>query len=202
MNPSPSSAARIAPTRPSIMSEGAITSAPARAWLSDCSHQNGDGFVVEDGLALHHAVVAVAGVGVERDICDQADVGNFLLDRAADAADQIFGIERLRAVEVAQVGIGKGKKRDRRDRQFRRAARGGDRLVDRKALDLRHGAHWRADILAFDEKDRPDQVVGGQDVLAHQPSRPLGLAVAAGPVGKAEGKAEGGAFGVGHHFVP
>ncbi len=32
--PSPSSSARIAPTRPSIMSEGATTSAPARAWLT------------------------------------------------------------------------------------------------------------------------------------------------------------------------
>ena len=31
-NPSPSSARRIAPTRPSIMSEGATASAPARAW--------------------------------------------------------------------------------------------------------------------------------------------------------------------------
>ena len=34
--PRESRASRIAPTRPSIMSEGTVTSAPARAWLSDC----------------------------------------------------------------------------------------------------------------------------------------------------------------------
>ena len=35
--PSRSSAWRIAPTRPSIMSEGATMSAPAAAWTSACS---------------------------------------------------------------------------------------------------------------------------------------------------------------------
>lgn len=36
VNPSESRASRMAPTRPSIMSEGATTSAPARAWHTTC----------------------------------------------------------------------------------------------------------------------------------------------------------------------
>ena len=33
--------------------------------------------------------------------------------------------------------------------------------------------------VAVDQEQRPDQVVGGEHVLAHQPPRPFGLAVAA-----------------------
>jgi hypothetical protein len=36
-SPRASSAARIAATRPSIMSEGAMTSMPASAWMTDCA---------------------------------------------------------------------------------------------------------------------------------------------------------------------
>ena len=46
--------------------------------------------------------MAVAGVGIERDVAQHADVGHLLLDRADGAADQIVGIERLAAVVVAQ----------------------------------------------------------------------------------------------------
>jgi hypothetical protein len=41
------------------MSEGAITSAPASASASACPTRICDAGVVEDALALHHAVMAV-----------------------------------------------------------------------------------------------------------------------------------------------
>src|SRR3954452_21247456 len=42
--------------------------------------------------------------------------------------------------------------------------------------------------MALDEKQRPDQIVCGENVLPHQPSRPLGLAVAPGPDREVEGR--------------
>ena len=82
-NPPASSAWRIAPTRPSIMSDGAMMSQPAFACTSACLHQQLDRLVVEDDLAVHHPVVAVARIGVERDVGDEPDLRHRGLDRAA-----------------------------------------------------------------------------------------------------------------------
>ena len=68
--------------------------------------------VVEDGLAAQQPVVAVAGVGVERDIGDDADVRHGRLDRAHRAADQIVRVQRLRSGLVAQGAVGVGEQRD------------------------------------------------------------------------------------------
>ena len=62
------------------------------------ARENLDRLVVEDGeLArsglAHEPVVAVAGVGVERDVGDEAKLGKLALDRAAGAADEIVLVE-------------------------------------------------------------------------------------------------------------
>ena len=98
--------ARIAPTRPSIMSDGAMMSQPASACTSACLHQHGDGLVVEDGAVAHQAVVAVAGVGIERHVAQHADLRHRLLDGADRLADQIVGVERLAAV-ARRAGSGR-----------------------------------------------------------------------------------------------
>ena len=67
-----------------------MTSAPARAWLSDCLDQRRDRLIVEDLVAAEKAVVAVARIGVERDVGDEPDLGEFLLDGAAGAADEVL----------------------------------------------------------------------------------------------------------------
>ena len=77
-------------------------------------HQQLDGFVIEDHAVAQQAVMAVAGIGIERDVAENADVGHFFLDRADGAADEIVRIERLAAVVVAQTRIGIGKERDAR----------------------------------------------------------------------------------------
>ena len=59
--------------------------------------QERDGLVVEDALALHHAVMAVAGIGVEGDVGDDADLRHGLLDLAHGAADQVAAVQRLGA---------------------------------------------------------------------------------------------------------
>jgi hypothetical protein len=53
--------------------------------------------------------MAVTGIGVERDVAEDADLGNFILDRTYRAANQIVRIERFRAGVVAPAGLGIGK---------------------------------------------------------------------------------------------
>ena len=80
--------------------------------------------------------------------------------------------------------VGIGKQRDAGDVELGRAFGVAHRLVDRKPLDARHGGDRRARSRPIDQEQRPDQVVGGEHVLAHQPPRPFGLAVAARPNGE------------------
>ena len=107
--------------------------------------QDGHGLVIEDGFAVHHAVMAVAGVRVERDIGDHADLRDRGLDRANGAADQIGVVQRFRAIGVAQLRLGVGKKRPRPEfpvrRPFaRRRRRGRSTAVRRPAWRL---SAWR-----------------------------------------------------------
>ena len=81
----------MAPMRPSIMSEGAMMSQPASACTSAWRTSACERLVVEDLAAAHQAVVAVAGVGVERHVEQHADVEPGLADGAGGAADQIVG---------------------------------------------------------------------------------------------------------------
>ena len=85
------------------MSDGAMMSQPASACTSACLHQHLDRLVVDDVAVAHQAVMAVAGVGVERDIAQDADLRHRLLDRADGAADEIVRVERFGAVVVAQA---------------------------------------------------------------------------------------------------
>ena len=96
--PASSSASRIAATRPSIMSDGATMSAPASAWTSAWSTSTFDRVVVDDVAGLvDEPVVAVRGVGIERDVGQDADLRHRVLDRLDRAADEIVGVERLLA---------------------------------------------------------------------------------------------------------
>ena len=67
-------------------------------------HQHRDRLVVDDLVAAHQAVMAVAGVGIERDVAQDADVGQFLLDRADRLADEVVGVERFAAVSSRSFG--------------------------------------------------------------------------------------------------
>ena len=80
----------MAPTRPSIMSDGAMMSQPASRLHQRLLDQHRDGFVVEDdAVVAQQAVMAVAGVGIERHVAQDADLRHFLLDGADGPADQI-----------------------------------------------------------------------------------------------------------------
>ena len=48
--------------------------------------------------------MAVAGVRVERDVGDEAELGKLALDRAAGAADEVAFVEGLAALRVLECG--------------------------------------------------------------------------------------------------
>ena len=155
-----------------------MMSQPASACTSGLPHQGRQRLVVDDLAAAHQAVVAVAGVGIERHVEQHADVEAGLADGARGPADEVVGIVRLAAVVGAQLRVGVGKQRHGRNAQRDGLLGCGHREVDAQAIDARHGRHRHALVAALDDEDRPDQIGGRQRVLGHQPSRPAGLAVA------------------------
>ena len=68
-----------------------------------------DRLVVGDLVANQQAVVAVAGVGIERDVEDDADVELSFFDGARGAADQVVGVEGFAGIVRAELGFGVGK---------------------------------------------------------------------------------------------
>ena len=149
-------------------------------------HQHLDRLVVDDRAVAQQPVMAVAGIGIERDVAEDADLRHLLLDRADGAADQVVRIERFAAVLVAPLGIGIGKQRDAGDGKLGGPLGVPHRLIDREPLDARHRRHRDARLRPVDQEQRPDQIVRGQDVLAHHAPRPLGLPVAARAGGEVE----------------
>ena len=167
-----------------------MTSAPARAWLSDWRTSAATDLVVEDAevvaVLADQPVVAVAGIGVERDVGDEADLRELLLDRAAGAANEIALVVGLSAVLVLQMRLGVGEEGDRRNVELYGALGLPHRLIDAEPIDARHRRDRSAHPLALDQEQGPDEIVGRQHPLADQAARPLRLAVAAGPVGEVE----------------
>ncbi len=118
-------------------------------------------------------VMAVARVGIERHVADDADLRHLLLDGTHGAADEIAGIERLARAVVAQRSVGIGKQSDGRKPECRRLFRRLDGEVDRQPLHPRHGGNGGARPRPFDKEDRPDQIVNRERAFAHEPPRPV-----------------------------
>ena len=107
-----------------------------------------------------------------------------MLDGTDGAAHQIVRVECFRSALVTLLVFGIRKQRKARDRELCRALRGTNRFVDRESLDAGHGGDGGAYSFALDQEQRPDQVVGGKNMLAHQSSGPFGAAVTARPNGE------------------
>ena len=161
-----------------------MISAPASAWTRACLTRISTVSSLTMTPSRKQPVMAVAGIGIERDIAEDADLRHRLLDRADGAADEIVGIERLGSVLVAQLRVGIGKQREAGDVELGGALGRPHRLLDREPLDARHRGDRRAGVVGHEQ--RPDQVVHRQHVLAQQAPRPFGLAVAARADGEVE----------------
>src|SRR5262249_10659807 len=151
-------------------------------------HENFDGLVVEYDAVAQEAVMAMAGVGIERDVAKNTDLRHCLFDGSYCLTYQIVRLERLPPVSVTRFRFGIRKERETRNRE-----RGGTLglahgFVDREPLAPGHGIDGRACVRAVDQEQRPDQIMRTQIVLAHQPPRPLRLAIAARPFGELETK--------------
>ena len=163
-----------------------MMSQPASACTSACLTSTATVSSLRISPSRMQAVMAVAGEGIERDVGQEADLRHFLLDGAHGAADQIVRVERFAAGLVAQVRVGIGKQREAGDGQLGGAFGLAHRLVDRQPLDAGHRGHWRARVVAVHDEQRPDQVVGGELVLAHHAARPFAAPVAAQADGEIE----------------
>ena len=82
--------------------------------------------------------MAVAGIGIERHVAEDADLRHLLLDGADGAADEVVRIERFRADVVALAWVGIGKEREAGDGELGRPLRRAHGLIDRQTLDVRH----------------------------------------------------------------
>ena len=124
--------------RPSIMSEGASTSAPASACTSACLTSAALRLVVDDLVADQQAVVSVACVGIERDVENDAEVEPGVFDGARRAADQVVGLKASRASSERFSGSVNGKQCDRGDAEFGRILRASTMRSMLQPLDARH----------------------------------------------------------------
>ena len=72
--------------------------------MSEGATMNADGVVIDDvALGVDEAVVAVGGIGIERDVGQHPDLRDRVLDRLDRAADQVVGVERFLGALGAQV---------------------------------------------------------------------------------------------------
>src|SRR5262249_47795192 len=106
--------------------------------------------------------MAMARIGIERDIGDKAEIWRLVLDRAASAADKIFWIERLAGLLIPQARRGKGKQRQRRNAKFGRLGGRARGKINGQPLDAWHGRHGLARVFALAKKNRPDEIVHSQ----------------------------------------
>ena len=155
MWPAASSASRSAPMRPSIMSEGATTSAPASACDRPCLHERRDRHVVHHVTGLvDDAVLAVGGERIERDVGDHAEFRHGLLDRTHGTLGQAIGVPGFAAVEALGLGRRDREEGERRDAEARDGFGFADQLVHRHALDARHRRDRHALLRAFHDEHR------------------------------------------------
>ena len=98
------SAARIAPTRPSIMSLGATTSAPASTWLTAVRASSSSVSSFATSPSSSDAAVPVARVLAEADVGEQRQAGHLGPQRAQRALHDAVVVPGARALLVLLLG--------------------------------------------------------------------------------------------------
>jgi len=82
--------------------------------------------------------MAVARVGIERDVAHDPEIGEFLLEGAHGPADEVVGTQRFAPIRVARRGGKDGKQGNGRYPQREGALASLEGLIDRQAFDARH----------------------------------------------------------------
>ncbi len=135
--------------------------------------------VVEDHAVPDQPVLAVAGVGIEGDIGDQAELREPALEEPERAADEVLRVPGLAAVLGLGVRRGHRKERHGRDAGLEHPLGRAQDAIRAVAHDPRHGADALLVIAAIHDEDRQDEIGGAHTVLGDQPPAPVGAAQAA-----------------------
>ena len=154
-----------------------MMSQPARGLDHRLLLQDLDSFVILDIAVANDPVMTVRGERVERHVAKDAELGQCLFQRRDGAADEIAGIDRVAAFRILEGGRHRREDGDRRNAELGRLSGSIDERRDRQAEDVGHRRDRRPVALVMD-KDRPDQVAGGQHRLGDQLARPGIAAVA------------------------
>ena len=167
VRPSSSSAARIVPTRPSIMSLGAMMSAPARAWETAVRASSSSVASLSTPPSdAEHAAVAVAGVLAQAQVSDHQQLRVGLLDRPGGQLHDTLVIPRARALLV--LGGREPEQQHGGDPERRGLAGLGDGMGDRQPVDAGHRRDRLAAIDAVGDEHRVDEVGRGEARLPHE----------------------------------
>jgi len=135
------------------------------------------------GLVVHHvaarigrvdeAILAVAGVGIERHVGDHAQLRETRLERLHRTRHQPLGVPGLFGALGLARRVDHREQGERGHAELQRIFGNAQQFVDRHALDAGHRGHGLGARFAIEHEDRVDQIVGGQDVLAHQTAREI-----------------------------
>ena len=148
-------------------------------------HQHRHRGVVQDVAAvIGQAVLAVAGVGVQRHVGHHAEFGKLLFQRPHHARHQAVGVGRFLAVVALERLIDHRKQGQHRDLQAHTFLGHRQQQVQAEALHARHGGDGHALLHAVDHEHRVDQVVAAERVFTHQVA---GKGIAAQAPGTAKG---------------
>jgi hypothetical protein len=172
LQPAASRARRMAATRPSIMSLGATTSAPALARLTAVRASRSREGIVVHGPAVagfdDHAAVAVAGVLAEADVGDEDQL--FGGGRGFEGAQALLHDAVLVpcAGALLVLGFGQAEEQQAAEAEARGLFGLAHGFIDGEVEDAGHGADFAAHALAGAEKEGVDQVAGLDGGFAHQ----------------------------------
>ena len=134
--------------------------------------QHFDGFVVDHIAAVvDQAVLAVASVGVERDIGHHAEFGEILLQCGDHARHEAVRVVGLACIQALQWRIDHRKDRHHRNTQLDALLSILEQQVQGFALHPRHGLDILCTVTAFQHEDRVDQIRRCEHMLTHQVPR-------------------------------
>ncbi len=110
----------------------------------------------------------MAGIGIERNIRDDAQFGKTAFQCCNGARHQTIRVERLFRTQAFQTRINDGEQRQSRNAQSHAILSHRQQQIDRKPLDAGHGTHRFTPVLAIQNKHRINQIIGRECVLTHQ----------------------------------
>ena len=123
----------------------------------------------------------MAGVGVQRHVGHEAQLGEAGFELAHHGGHQALGVEGLLAVGRFERRVDHGEQRHSRDAQGKALLGHWQKQVEAEALNARHGGYRLAPPTAGQHKHRVDEVVRAEGVFTHQVAAEGGAAQAARP---------------------